>query len=318
MQLAVSFSHNITTFNIHCHLLLTITCLLLQSTASHHCHWYLLLPSYPRTIACIIANIDIGGNPPPVAATCGQDHQILCSPPQQNKSCRGEAPKSGWQSLLSSVPTADRYLHGGNGEDVKAPWLMQLPYQRKFPLDSSISSRRKCPPEVGVEQHFLHGQDLVNLALYWMCFSKTNINEVCANVYNYNIANPLYSQSQIYRAEFWCGLLQKAATSPSDFAYTPAHKFQALWVFIDIECTRYLINSDESVYAQLSEPKLWTEGGGVIWLWEIVLLVHCCILQKVVGDRHSNLVSVTNSGSHAQQFLCGCYLLGLNLVMFWK
>jgi hypothetical protein len=73
-------------------------------------------------------------------------------------------------------------------------------------MDSSISSRRECSPEASFGKQFsstreVHGQDLVNLAMYWMVRPKAYIDEVRAYIHHRNPANPLYSQSQIYCAE---------------------------------------------------------------------------------------------------------------------
>jgi hypothetical protein len=89
---------------------------------------------------------------------------------------------------------------------------MQLRHQRKFP--SLTTCKRwihqyqaggNVFPMLAMGNSFstreVHGQDLVNLAVYRMVQPKAYIDEVRAYVHNRNPANPPFSQSQIYCAE---------------------------------------------------------------------------------------------------------------------
>jgi hypothetical protein len=72
----------------------------------------------------------------------------------------------------------------------------------------------------------VNGQDLLNLAVYWMVCPKAYIDEVCTYANNLNPANPPYSQSQIYCSELKLGLFWKAASITSHLAYSPANLFK--------------------------------------------------------------------------------------------
>ena len=70
-----------------------------------------------------------------------------------------------------------------NGEDLRAPQLMQLCYQRKFPslpmckrwicqyqAEGNVQSKRASGNAFATRE--VHRQDLVNLALYWMVYQR--------------------------------------------------------------------------------------------------------------------------------------------------
>ena len=83
-----------------------------------------------------------------------------------------------------------------------------------------------CPTGYHISQQEIHGQDLVNLAIYRMVRPKAYIDEVRAYVHNQNPANPPYSQSQVVRAEQRLGLIRKAASTTSDCAYFQLNLFK--------------------------------------------------------------------------------------------
>jgi hypothetical protein len=153
-----------------------------------------------------------------------------------------------------------------NEDDLEEPRLVQLRHQKKFP---SLATCRRWIHQYATEGNVLpkrnsgnrfatrevHGQDIVNLALYWMCRPKAYVDEVRAYVHNRNIANPPYSRSQIYRAEQRLGLYRKAASTTSDLAYSAAnlHKREQYWSHafpdgVDGVSTRDVIDLDESGY----------------------------------------------------------------------
>jgi hypothetical protein len=119
--------------------------------------------------------------------------------------------------------------------------------------------------------HEIHGQDLVNLVLYWMVHPKVYIDEVCTYVHNCNPANPPYSQTQIYRAGLQLGLFWKAASSTSDLAYSPANLFkrykywnqafpegiagESMQDLIDIEESGYRLNSQDCSFGKVTREK---------------------------------------------------------------
>jgi hypothetical protein len=157
-------------------------------------------------------------------------------PPQRDKSCRGEAPKSGCSPYPVELCQIV-FSMWQKGEDMRAPWLMQLRHQRKFP---SLPTCKQWIHQYQAEGNVLlmwtsgnafstrevHRQDLVKLALYRMVRPKAYIDEVHGYVHNCNPANPPYSPSQIYLGELQLGLFQKAASTTSNLAYSPANLFK--------------------------------------------------------------------------------------------
>ena len=144
--------------------------------------------------------------------------------------------------------------------------LEQLRQQRKFPHITTCNrwirqyideGHTLCMRPTGnhISQREIHGQDLVNLAIYRMVRPKAYIDEVRAYVHNQNPANPPYSQSQVVRAEQRLGLIRKAASTTSDCAYFQLNLFkrQQYWhaAYPDgtlNESTRDVIDLDESNY----------------------------------------------------------------------
>ncbi len=115
--------------------------------------------------------------------------------------------------------------------------LEQLRQQRKFPHIVTCNrwirqfvdeghTRCKLPTGNRISQQEVHGQDLVNLTPYRMVHPKAYIDEVWAYVHNQNPANPLYSQSQVIRAEQRLGLIRKAVSTTSDCAYFQLNLFK--------------------------------------------------------------------------------------------
>jgi hypothetical protein len=106
-----------------------------------------------------------------------------------------------------------------NGDDLDAAWLAPLRHQKKFPCLKTCKNwirqfqreghaRPKRKTGNLFSQREVHGEDLVNLALFRLVRPKAYIYEVAAYIHNRNPANPPYSKSQIYRAEnrnyrFW-------------------------------------------------------------------------------------------------------------------
>jgi len=124
-----------------------------------------------------------------------------------------------------------------NGANLDVPWLQQLRAQRLFPHRATCyrwirqhlregHPRRKRPTGNRISLREVHGQDLVNLAIYRMICPKAYIDEVRAYVHNRNQANPPYSQSQTVRAEHRLGLKRKAASTTSDCAYFEINVFK--------------------------------------------------------------------------------------------
>jgi hypothetical protein len=108
----------------------------------------------------------------------------------------------------------------------------------------------------------LHGQDLINLALYQTIRPKAYIDEVRAYVHNRNPANHPYSQSQIIRAEQRLGLFQKVGSTTSDCAYLPLNQFKrdqywgaAYPLGVQGESTGDVIDLDESGYKLESQNR---------------------------------------------------------------
>ena len=98
-----------------------------------------------------------------------------------------------------------------NGGNLRSPVLEQLRQQRKFPHINTCNrwirqyigeGHTRCMRPTGnhISQREIHGQDLVNLAIYRMVRPKAYIDEARAYVHNQNPANPPYSQSQVVRA----------------------------------------------------------------------------------------------------------------------
>jgi hypothetical protein len=160
-----------------------------------------------------------------------------------------------------------------NGEDLRAPWLMHLHHQRKFPsltmckqwIHQYQAEGNVLPMQAlgnSFSTHEVHGQDLVNLAMYWMVHPKAYIDKVHANVHNCNPVNPPYSQSQIYCVELRLGLFWKAASTTSNLADSPVNLFkrheywsQAFPDGVAGESTRDLIDIDESGYRLNSQNR---------------------------------------------------------------
>jgi hypothetical protein len=91
-----------------------------------------------------------------------------------------------------------------NGEDLNAVWIELLWHQRKFPClrtcrrwihqyQGEGHTRRRWPTGNRFSEREVHGQDLVNLAVYRTVRPKAYIDEVRAYVHNRNPANPPYS-----------------------------------------------------------------------------------------------------------------------------
>jgi hypothetical protein len=95
-------------------------------------------------------------------------------------------------------------------------------------VDAVTSSEKKSPLSPRASNGFInikqalgnaflrrevHGQDLINLVVYWMVSSKAYLDKVPAYVHNCNPGNPLYSQSQIHHAELQLGLFWKDAST---------------------------------------------------------------------------------------------------------
>ncbi len=118
------------------------------------------LPTCCCSLCCSTASICL-----PLPSTnivCKQDQWFLCLPPQQDKSCWGEAPKSGWQSL-SGGALPESYLHVGEWREPEGSSIDAVTSPKKIPLshhlqvlDSSISGRRECSPDAGFGQFILN------------------------------------------------------------------------------------------------------------------------------------------------------------------
>ena len=91
-----------------------------------------------------------------------------------------------------------------NGEDLNAMWIELLQHQKKFPCVRTCRrwirlhqgeghSRRRRPTGNHFSDREVHGQDLINLAVYRTVRPKAYINEVRAYVHNCNPANMPYS-----------------------------------------------------------------------------------------------------------------------------
>ena len=153
-----------------------------------------------------------------------------------------------------------------NGDDMNAAWLAPLRHQHKFPclntckrwweqynLEGNVLPKR--PTGNSISEREVHGQDLVNLALFRLVRPKAYINEVRAYINNRNPGNAPYSQSQIVRAEFRLGLFRKTGSTTSDCAYLPLNLYkQDRYWYGDYpdgmlgESTRDIVDFDESNY----------------------------------------------------------------------
>ena len=131
---------------------------------------------------------------------------------------------------------------GGN-KALKAPWIEQLRFQKKFPHYDTCQRWIQIYKEADhvlpkratgnkFSQREVKGQDLFNLALFRLAFPKAYIDEVRAYLHNRNPANEPYSWSQIFvRAGQRLGLWLKVASTTADEAYRPANllKRQMYW-----------------------------------------------------------------------------------------
>ena len=144
--------------------------------------------------------------------------------------------------------------------------LEQLRQQRKFPHINTCNTwirqyigegHTRCMRPTGnhISQREIHGQDLVNLAIYRMVRPKAYIDEARAYIHNQNPVNHPYSQSQVVRAEQRLGLIRKAVSTTSNCAYFQLNLFkrQQYWhaEYPDGtfgESTRDVIDLDESNY----------------------------------------------------------------------
>jgi len=91
-----------------------------------------------------------------------------------------------------------------NREDLNAIWIELLRHRKKFPCLQTCrrwirqyqgegNSRRRRPTGNHFSKHEVHGQDLVNLAVYRTVQPKAYIDKVRAYVHNRNPANMPYS-----------------------------------------------------------------------------------------------------------------------------
>ena len=154
-----------------------------------------------------------------------------------------------------------------NGVDVmNSPWIVELRNQKQFPCWKTCrrwiqlfnnEGTTLCKRATGnrISEREVNGQDLVNLAVYRMVRPKAYIDEVRAYVHNMNPANPLYSRSQIGRAEIRLGLHCKVGSTTSDCAYFAInlYKRERYWQAVYPEgvlgeSTRDIIDLDESNY----------------------------------------------------------------------
>jgi hypothetical protein len=154
-----------------------------------------------------------------------------------------------------------------NGDDITAAWLIPHRHQHTFPSlttcrriwDRYLNNGHVLPRRAtgnNFSTREVHGQDLINLALFRKVRPKAYIDEVRAYVHNRNPANVPYSHSQIVRAECRLGLFSKKASSTSDCAYTPLnlHKRERYWNGtaadggVAGESTRDVIDLDEAQF----------------------------------------------------------------------
>ena len=164
-------------------------------------------------------------------------------------------------------------FQSGGMKALKAPHLQPLRYQKKFP--SLKTCRRyvkqfqqegnvlpKRPTGNDYSKREIHGQDLINLALYRVIRPKAYIDELCAYIHNQNPTNPPYSRSQIHRAEERLGLSLKVASSTSELAYTPINlrKRDNYWhrqhpQGVDGEDTDDMIDIDEAAFGLQAQDR---------------------------------------------------------------
>ena len=168
-----------------------------------------------------------------------------------------------------------------NEEDMNAIWIELLWHQKKFPCMQTCRrwirqyqgeghTCRRRPTDNHFSKREVHGQDLVNLAIYWTVWPKVYIDEVRACVHNRNPANPPYSWSQTGRAELRLGLHRTAASTTSGCAYLQVNlQKQVIYcnaAFLDRvsgESMRDVIDIDESNYFKI-ESQNW-KFGKVTW-----------------------------------------------------
>jgi len=134
------------------------------------------------------------------------------------------------------------------------------------------NSRDRRPTGNHFSKHEVHGQDLVNLAVYRTVQPKAYIDKVRAYVHNRNPANMPYSRSQIGRAELRLGLHRKAASTTSDCAYLQVnlHKQFMYWNaafpdgvsgestpadVIDIDKSNYKLESQNRKFGEVTRER---------------------------------------------------------------
>jgi hypothetical protein len=147
---------------------------------------------------------------------------------------------------------------------------------------------------------------------------KAYIDEVHTYIHNCNTENPPYSQSQIYWAELQLGLFRKAASSTSDFAYSPTNLFKCdeywnqafsdgiagerMLDLIEIDESGYRLNPQNRSFGKVTREKhfngcsKYKNGNGGVNLLMAILG------DERVGQSFSFLKSYTKGGTNLLRF----------------
>jgi hypothetical protein len=170
-----------------------------------------------------------------------------------------------------------------NGVDLQwSPWIAELRDERQFLCWKTCQrwielyngeghTLRKRATGNRLSERDVNGQDLVNLAIYWMVCPKAYIDEVRAYVHNMNPNNPPYSRSQIGRAEFRLGLHRKVGSTTSDCAYFELNLYKSKqywhaeypedvlgesnWDVIDLDESNYKLELQNCKYGKVIREK---------------------------------------------------------------
>jgi len=215
-----------------------------------------------------------------------------------------------------------------NGGDLRSPVLEQLWQQRTF-LHINTCNRwirqyngedhTRCMRPTGnhISQREIHGQNLVNLAIYRMVRPKAYIDEARAYVHNQNayFQLNLFKRQQYWHAEYPDGTLGESTRDVIDLnesnykLETQTRKFSK--VVREKRCNtrgKYkkgegcvsllmAISGDEGVGQSFSFHRCYTEGGTDLWRFFNFMLELCDWLDAHRPGR-SFLFTMDNSNIH--------------------
>ena len=212
-------------------------------------------------------------NPPAPAVVPAQEHGVRLPlgtrvQPKKHPSRGGNAYSQDTRQQVLAM------FQNGGFAALQTDAIEQLPIQKKFP---SMSTCKLWINEIyqpyghvlekrATGNHFsereLHGQDLINLAIFRMIHPKGTLDEARTYVHNRNDTVPPYSTSQIHRAQKRLRLSRKVGSSTAELAYTPMNllKRNNYWhqqypygvLGVDINC---IIDIDEAQFKLESQDR---------------------------------------------------------------